>query len=95
MGGNPNDPPPLNYATDDPVEEVPRFRRAWAGAGGIGVLLAAAALGSWFSGRGGDRPTFVESHLGARGVAGLGLALRDELAAPADRVATSRVGVGA
>ena len=34
----------MTYATDDPVEEVPRFPRSWAGAVGIGVLLAAAAL---------------------------------------------------
>jgi hypothetical protein len=40
----PNAPSPLNYATDDPVEEVPRLPRSWVGAVGIGVLLAAAAL---------------------------------------------------
>jgi hypothetical protein len=36
---------PLNYATDDPVEQVPRFPRSWVGAIIIGVLLAAAVLG--------------------------------------------------
>ena len=40
----PKHPSPLNYATDDPVEEVPRFPRSWAGAVVIGVLLAAAAV---------------------------------------------------
>ena len=40
----PTDPSPLTYATDDPVEEVPRFPRSWAGAVVIGVLLAAATL---------------------------------------------------